>query len=292
MKFKGKGYDNQYLGLCDRIIYNGTFDTNPRPKYADGTPAHVKSVFFHTFTFTPNDIPLLLSKQVYVRQAIEEMLWIWQKRSNVVQDLKDKNVHIWNEWKLEDGTIGKAYGYQLAQEVGRTGRNQVDNLIYNLKNNAESRRHIISLWNVEDIDDMALTPCVWQSQWVVQDGKLHVEVMARSTDVALGLPFNVAQYWVLHKLIANECGLEAGDMIFVMTTPHLYDRHIDTIDRQDHYYIRNLSRMKDQEIVQPPIEIEIDDVGFYDFTMDNIRIKNYDSLGGVPLEKFSFEVGI
>lgn len=556
--YKGKSYDNQYIELCNRIIEEGTLDSNPRPKYADGTPAHVKSVFFHTFKFTPNDIPLLFSKQVYIRQAIEEILWIWQQRSNVVKDLQDKNVHIWdawthyhrkkglvfveprehkgmhngkgldnshhkelvkdiietreskesgkfnvlsknsktrrytiqfidtgyitevsqsqvsvgdvkdwyrrsvcglgyyghynkksvkealgkhhrkwvrtwknmitrcshkyrNQWKeyddvyvssefqccetflewvidnishdkrllgtlqldkdyygskvyspttctlltpyentslcVEDwfvykdelflsendfaryiekrtegllkirgngktsdalrtiirsgarkgefkviksnklvdgklarfslcweGTIGKAYGYQLAQEVGHTGRNQVDNLIYNLKHNPESRRHIISLWNVEDIDDMQLTPCVWQSQWVVQDGKLHVEVMARSNDIALGNPFNCIQYWVLHKLIANECGLEAGDMMFVMTTPHLYDRHIDTIKEQCNTF-ESLTGNNE-------IEIEIDDVGFYDFTIDNIRVKNYKEYGGKKLPKYKFEVGI
>lgn len=290
--YEGKSYDEQYFELCRRIINEGEFDSNPRPKYEDGTPAHVKSVFYHTFTFEPNDIPLLFSKQVYVRQAIEEMLWIFRDRSNVVKDLQDKNVHIWDEWQDENGTIGKAYGYQLAQEVGHTGRNQVDNLIYNLKNNPESRRHIISLWNVEDIDDMMLTPCVWQTQWVVQGGKLHLEVMARSTDVALGLPFNVAQYWVLHKLIANEVGLDAGDMVFIMTTPHLYDRHIDTMQVQSYNYWCNLERMKDNIIEQSPIQIEIDDVGLYDFTMDNIRIKGYDNFGGEPLEKYSFEVGI
>lgn len=292
MIYKGNGYDNQYFELCKRIINEGVLDSNPRPKYADGTPAHVKSVFYHTFTFTPNDIPLLFSKKVYVRQAIEEILWIWQKRSNVVQDLKDKKVNVWNEWTMDDGTIGKAYGYQLAQEVGHTGRNQVDNLIYNLKNNPESRRHIISLWNVDDIDDMALTPCVWQSQWVVQNGKLHLEVMARSTDVALGLPFNVAQYWILHKLIANEVGLEAGDMVFIMTTPHLYDRHISTIKNQINTYKLLRMYMLQSSVKQPPIEIEIDNVGFYDFTMDNIKIGGYDSFGGESLKKYSFEVGI
>ena len=566
MIYKGKGYDEQYFNLCRRIINEGSFDSNPRPKYEDGTPAHVKSVFYHTFKFTPNDIPLLFSKQVYVRQAIEEMLWIWQKRSNVVKDLQDKKVYIWDEWsksnrehkleyvapreykgmhngigiennhykelisdfietkesissgkfnviskewrtqraviqfvetgyitevsssqisvgdakdwykrtcqglgyygnykkdsikkalgkyfnrwvmtwknmitrcshkynsqwkeyddvyvssefqccetflewvidnapmekeklgilqldkdyygskvyspetcilltpyentglthskwylykgqlsltkkgfarrisELTNGVIGltpkgktsttldtfiregiergdvevvdskelvngklprfclewdesilKAYGYQLAQEVGHTGRNQVDNLIYNLKHNPESRRHVISLWNVADIDDMALTPCVWQSQWVVQNGKLHVEVMARSTDVALGLPFNVAQYWVLHKLIANEVGLEAGDMVFVMTTPHIYDRHIETIAKQMHEYGNSQLTMLFSDNKQSAIEIEIDNVGFYDFTMDNIRISGYDEFGGEPLKKYSFEVGI
>lgn len=292
MIYKGNGYDEQYFNLCRRIINEGVLDSNPRPKYEDGTPAHVKSVFYHTFKFTPNDIPLLFSKQVYVRQAIEEMLWIFQKRSNVVKDLQDKKVYIWDEWEMEDGSIGKAYGHQLAKEVGNSGLNQVDNLIYNLKHNPESRRHVISLWDVEDVDDGALYPCVWQSQWVVQNGKLHVEIMARSTDVALGLPFNVAQYWVLHKLIANEVGLEAGDMIFVMTTPHIYGRHIETITKQMHEYGNSELAMLFSDTKQPPIEIEIDDVGFYDFTMDNIRIGGYDEFGGKPLKKYSFEVGI
>lgn len=289
MIYKGKSYDWQYLDLCERIMDEGSRDSNPRPKYADGTPAHTISVFFDTFTFTPSDIPLLFSKKVFVRQAIEEMLWIWRDRSNVVQDLQDKKVHVWDEWQDENGTIGKAYGYQLAQEVGHTGRNQVDNLIHNLKTNPESRRHIVHLWNVNEIDEMELTPCIWQTQWIVQNGKLHLEVMARSNDMALGNPFNCIQYWVLHKLIAQEVGIEAGNIVFVMTIPHLYDRHQRTIAKQaDRFYeIDSVENVNDKEIT-----VEIDDVGFYDFTMDNIRISGYDEFGGESLKKYSFEVGI
>lgn len=289
MIYKGKSYDWQYLDLCERIMDEGSRDSNPRPKYADGTPAHTISVFFDTFTFTPNDIPLLFSKKVFVRQAIEEMLWIWRDRSNVVQDLQDKKVHVWDEWQDENGTIGKAYGYQLAQEVGHTGRNQVDNLIHNLKTNPESRRHIVHLWNVNEIDEMELTPCIWQTQWIVQNGRLHLEVMARSNDMALGNPFNCIQYWVLHKLIAQEVGIEAGNIVFVMTIPHLYDRHQRTIAKQaDRFYeIDSVESVNDKEIT-----VEIDDVGFYDFTMDNIRIEGYNEFGGEPLKKYSFEVGI
>lgn len=493
--YKGKSYDKQYQELCSRIYEEGELDTNPRPRYEDGEPAHVRSVFHHTFKFTPQDVPLLFSKKVFTRQAIEEMLWIWRDRSNVVKDLQDKNVQIWNSWdkppkyymdgrelvyvkvrentvgvvdyetqkingvlieeteeniklrkhwrtmlhrvykkkyngnwyddvtvckewfdvnvfiqdvkklpnyrfklddwksfhldkdyygskvysphtciwlpenenvlyaknsckvirvidsegtvkdflgsgaimkkygiahttiwnfiqkegklknlrknntkfngwefkyldvkdgyvprlKLIDGTIGKAYGYQLAQEVGHTGRNQVDNLIHNLKTNPESRRHIVHLWNVEDIDDMALTPCVFLTQWCVIGNELHLEVIVRSNDIALGNPFNCIQYWVLHKLIAQEVGIKAGDVMFTMVMPHIYDRHFDTINEQ-------MSRLSDLNSIDPvddkEITVEIDDVGLYDFTMDNIRIKGYDNFGGEPLKKYSFEVGI
>lgn len=287
--YKGNSYDEQYFELCRRIVNEGEFDSNPRPKYEDGTPAHVKSVFFDTFTFTPTDIPLLFSKKVFYRQAVEEILWIFRDRSNVVQDLKDKNVNIWNEWMMEDGTIGLSYGKQLQKTVGHSGKNQVDNLIHNLKTNPESRRNVLSLWDVEDVDDGALYPCVWQSQWTVIKGRLHVEVMARSQDVALGTCFNVFQYWVLHKLIAKEVGIEAGDMVFVMVVPHLYDRHIHTIKEQMSRFdlLNSIDPVDDKEIT-----VEIDDVGFYDFTMDNIRIKGYDNFGGEPLKKYSFEVGI
>lgn len=185
MIFSGTSYDEKYLKLCQTILDEGHYDLNPRPKYEDGQPAHAKSIFNYEFKIGENEIPILFSKQLYFRQAVEEMLWIWQKRSTTVKDLQDKKVHIWDEWEQSDGTIGKAYGYQLRKEVDDSGLNQVDNLIQNLKKDPESRRHIVTLWNINEGHEMALKPCVYETQWVVLNNKLHLKVLIRSNDIAL-----------------------------------------------------------------------------------------------------------
>lgn len=185
MKYVGTSYDKQYIELCERILNEGEFDKNPRPHYDDGSPAYAKSIFNHEIKITPNQVPVLFSKKVYLKKAIEEILWIWQQRSNKVDDLKRLNNHIWDEWELDDGTIGKAYGYQLSKKVDDTNLNQVDHLIHNLKTNPESRRHIVTLWNVEEGHEMALKPCVYETQWVVLNEKLNLKVLIRSNDIAL-----------------------------------------------------------------------------------------------------------
>lgn len=185
MKYTGISYDKQYIELCERILNEGVKDNQPRPHYEDGTPAHAYSVFNHEIKINKNQVPVLFSKKVYLKKAIEEILWIWQQKSNKVSDLQKLNNHIWDEWKQKDGTIGKAYGYQLRKKVDNTNLNQVDNLIHKLKTDPESRRHIVTLWNIEDGHEMALKPCVYETQWVVMNNELHLKVLIRSNDIAL-----------------------------------------------------------------------------------------------------------
>jgi len=197
--------DKQYNEIVQDILEDGVWDKGMkvRPKWADGTPAYSKSIIGRSLRFDNCEVPILTTKRVAWKSAIKELLWIWQKKSNVVQDLRDMGVNIWNEWEQEDGTIGRAYGYQLAKENRKySGENidydmlshdamlkwageglfyldQVDYLLHELKNNPASRRHITMLWNPDDLDDMALTPCVYETQWHVKEGKLHLEVKAR-----------------------------------------------------------------------------------------------------------------
>lgn len=290
--YKGKSYDKSYIELCERVLEQGIKDTNPRPKYKDGTKAHSYGVFQHDIVIKPDEIPVLFSKKLYFRMAVEEILWIWQQKSNVVKDLEDKNIFIWSDWKKkDDGTIGKAYGYRLAQLVDDTGRDQVDNLIYNLKHDPESRRHITTLWDIKEGHEMVLKPCVYETQWVVLGGKLNLKVLIRSNDIALGNPFNIIQYWLLHKLICNEVNLEPGDIVFSISIPHIYDRHIEGIRNQIErfYKLNKIDNVDNKEVT---VKLNIENKSFYDFKWDDIEIEGYDSFGGEPLKIYTFENAI
>lgn len=194
-------FDKQYRDLVLNVLDNGySSKTNEhcvRTVYADGNEAHYKSTIGQRFHFDNAEVPVSTSKRLAWKSAIKELLWIWQKKSNVVQDLRDMGVNIWNEWEQEDGTIGKAYGYQMGKRIRKVDTvtaqgkpktiklDQVDYLLYQLRNNPNSRRHITMLWSPDELDDMSLTPCVYETQWHVKENKLHLEVRARSNDMAL-----------------------------------------------------------------------------------------------------------
>lgn len=194
-------FDKQYRDLVLNVLDNGySSKTNEhcvRTVYADGNEAHYKSTIGQRFHFDNTEVPVSTSKRLAWKSAIKELLWIWQKKSNVVQDLRDMGVNIWNEWEQKDGTIGKAYGYQMGKRIRKIDTvtaqgepktiklDQVDYLLYQLRNNPNSRRHITMLWSPDELDEMSLTPCVYETQWHVKENKLHLEVRARSNDMAL-----------------------------------------------------------------------------------------------------------
>lgn len=290
MIYKGISYDKQYIELCKRILNEGTLDQNPRPHYEDGTPAHALTIFNHEMTIDENQVPVLFSKKLFFKKAIEEVLWIWQQRSNKVADLQKLNNKIWNEWEMEDGTIGKAYGYQLNKKVDDTNLNQVDHLIHKLKTDPESRRHIVTMWNVEEGHEMALKPCVYETHWVVVNNKLNLKVMIRSNDCSLGNPFDIIQYWFLHKLIANEVDIEPGKIVFSITIPHIYDRHIETIKAQ----INRFEKLnKIDPVDQKEVTVKIDDNASFDtVNWNDITVEGYNEFAGEPLKKYQFEIAI
>lgn len=284
-------FDLQYNQIIKSIQRNGYSDegTDVRTVWADGTPAHTKSKIGLDIRFDNSDIPILTTKKVAWKTAIKEMLWIWQMRSNKVQDLRDMGVRIWNEWELPDGTIGKAYGYQLNKKNRRARLNlvdfdllnnhgngvivkggyaildQVDYLIYSLKNNPSSRRHITTLWNPDELDQMALTPCVYETQWHVKENKLHLEVRCRSNDMALGNPFNVFQYNVLQRMIAQVVGLELGEYIYHIGDAHYYTRHEEDLIEQVEQKIYDAPKLH----INPKIK------NFYDFRIDDFELIDY-----------------
>ncbi|MEM4994751.1 thymidylate synthase [Priestia sp. SB1] len=278
-------FDIQYNALAEEIINNGVLDDDQivRTKWKDGSPAYTKALLNKRFVFDDSEVPVLTTKRVAWKTAIKEILWIWQLKSNDVNDLRKLNgtdKTVWNEWEnKKTNTIGFAYGYQMGKKCRKVqvkgtehlenfcyhDFDQVDYLLYQLKNNPSSRRLITSLWNIDDLDYMNLEPCVWNTHWQVQKGKLHLTVNARSNDFMLGNPFNILQYYILGKMLAQVSNLEFGTMTFNMDNVHAYDRHLDVLKEQ----------IQRETYEAPKLWINPEIKNFYDFTIDDIKLIDY-----------------
>lgn len=260
-------WDSAYKALVDTIYYNGIWtDTNVRTKYADGTPATYKAVagVFFKLDNSRDDAFLLTTKHVAWKAAVKEMYWIYIMQSNKVKDLQDMNVHVWDEWIKEDGTIGPAYG--AAINVPTFGyKNQLEYVVETLKKDPNSRRVMINLWDVDKLHEMALTPCCYNVIFNVLDGKLYMQLNIRSSDVALGLPFNIFQFQVLHKLIAHECKVEPADMIVMISNLHYYDRHEEKLLNQVDY---------DELFPDATLKINYPE-SIWDFKPEMVEVLNY-----------------
>lgn len=260
-------WDSAYKALVDTIYYNGIWtDTNVRTKYADGTPATYKAVagIFFKLDNSKDDAFLLTTKHVAWKAAVKEMYWIYIMQSNKVKDLQDMNVHVWDEWIKEDGTIGPAYG--AAINVPTFGyKNQLEYVVETLKKDPNSRRVMINLWDVDKLHEMALTPCCYNVIFNVLDGKLYMQLNIRSSDVALGLPFNIFQFQVLHKLIAHECKVEPADMIVMISNLHYYDRHEEKLLNQVDY---------DELFPDATLKINYPE-SIWDFKPEMVEVLNY-----------------
>ena len=300
-------FDEIYKNIVLDIVHNGKMQQgNVRAKYADGTPAYAKYIHGVNFVITPDELPILHTKRVACKTALTEIEWIWQEMSNDVNWLNDRKVTIWDEWKGSDGTIGLGYGYQLKnrrRQVKITKDNaderdlktlqdgdyrqifrrlnQVEYILHEIKHNPRSRRIITSLWNVDDLHLMNLEPCVYETQWEVDDDDfLILHVRQRGADVANGLPFNVAQYSVLHRLIADVTGKKVGNMYWNIGNAHIYDRHLETLEQQVE---RDLS-----DINSSPKLILPQGDGFFDRRLSQAKIVDY-----TPLDiNFKYEIAI
>lgn len=226
-------------------------------------------------------------KKVAWKTAIHELIWFYIKRTSDVSYLRENNVKIWEEWTREDNTIGKAYGYQLGKPILQTPKddpyysmintahwNQVEKLIYELERYPASRRHVVSLWNIDDLHEMSLYPCVWHNQWLVKEGRLHLIVGVRSNDVALGNPFNTFQYYVLQRMISQVTGYQMGTLTFNINDCHVYERHIDPLTEQ-------VSRVG---FDAPELWINPNIKNFDDFSIEDFRLINYRSHEKIPME--------
>lgn len=282
-----KSFDDIYIELGERLLFDSVPQNtkdNIRAKYADGEKATTSSLEGVSFCITPSmGVPLLRSKRVPVKTPLIELEWIWQEMSNEVSWLNERGVHIWDEWAMEDGTIGTAYGYQLShQHLSVTEDNddisllnQVDYVIHQLKNNPSSRRIMTSLWGVSDLYSMALEPCVWATHWTVHGGKLNLHVKQRSADFCLGLPFNVYQYHVLHAYVAKLLGIELGNMYWNVDNLHIYDRHVDTLAEQMLRYEIDMLTKGSQPTAKLQFPDSFDHTDYYANRLSDIKIVDY-----------------
>lgn len=250
----------QYLDLLSHILENGNEKT-------DRTGTGTKSVFGYQMRFDlQKGFPLLTTKKLHTRSIFHELLWFLKGDTNI-KYLHDNKVTIWDEWADESGDLGPVYGKQWRAWQGADGKitDQISQLIHQIKNTPDSRRMLVSAWNVGEVEQMALPPCHIVFQFYVANGKLSCQLYQRSADVFLGVPFNIASYALLTEMIAQVCGLEAGEFIHTLGDAHLYLNHLDQARLQ-------LSRMP-YELPKLVLNPEVKDI--FDFTYEDIKIENY-----------------
>ena len=250
-----------YLDILDRILNEGV-------KREDRTGTGTISVFGHQSRYNLSEgFPILTTKKLHLRSIIHELLWFIKGDTNI-KYLKDNKVSIWDEWADENGDLGPVYGAQWRRWQGADGKthDQLSALIDGLKNNPNSRRHIISAWNVGEIDNMALPPCHCLFQFYVADNKLSCQLYQRSADVFLGVPFNIASYALFAMMVAQVCGYEVGDFIHTLGDAHLYLNHLDQAKLQLSRDTKELAQMK----LNPAIK------NIEDFTFEDFELVGYD----------------
>lgn len=249
----------QYLDLLDYVLNNGT-------KKEDRTGTGTISVFGYQMRFDlSNGFPLLTTKKLHLKSIIYELLWFLKGDTNV-KYLQENGVRIWNEWADENGELGPVYGHQWRSWPDYDGGSidQITNVINQIKNNPNSRRLIVSAWNVAEVENMALPPCHTLFQFYVSDGKLSLQLYQRSADIFLGVPFNIASYALLLMMVAQVTNLQPGEFIHTLGDAHIYTNHLDQVHEQLSREPRTLPTMK----INPEVK-DIFNFGFEDFSLEN-----------------------
>ncbi|MBQ3866710.1 MAG: thymidylate synthase [Clostridia bacterium] len=264
--------DLVFIDMCRDILENGTSTEGEkvRPHWADGASAYTVKRFGVVNRYDlSEEFPAITLRRTGLKNCVDEILWIWQKKSNRIADLSS---HIWDSWADENGTIGKAYGYQLAQKYRfKQGvMDQVDNVLWQLKNTPFSRRIMTNLYNFSDLAEMGLEPCAYSMTFNVtldKDGNkvLNSMLNQRSSDVLTANNWNVVQYAVLTHMFAQVCGMKVGEFVHVIADAHIYDRHIPLVREL-------ISR---EPLPAPTFRLNPDVKDFYDFTVDDVALENY-----------------
>lgn len=259
--------DVLFVNMCKEILENGFSSEGQkvRARWEDGTPAHTIKAFGIVNRYDlKEEFPALTLRPTAIKTAVDELLWIWQKKSNNIKDLKG---HIWDQWADEDGSIGKAYGYQMGirYRFAQGEMDQVDNVLWQLKNTPYSRRILTNIYKFDDLAEMGLEPCAYSMTFNVTGDRLNAILNQRSQDILAANNWNVVQYAVLVYMFAQVSGLKPGELVHVITDAHIYDRHVPVI----------------KELIQrpqypaPKFRLNPDIKDFYDFTIDDIIIEDY-----------------
>ena len=279
--------DEQFIKTCKEIIKNGysSKGTNVRTRWDDGEEANYFSIVGVQNKYdVGKEFPMitLRNNTKTYKNAIDEILWIWQKKSNKISELHS---HIWDQWANEEGTIGKAYGYQLGKKYefrtkeGIKVMDQVDYVLYLLKHDQSSRRIMTNLFNHEELKDMELEPCAYGTQWLVKEGKLHLILNQRSQDMLTANGWNLMQYAALQYMFAQVSGLEVGTLTHNIGDCHIYDRHIPLVEK--------LLEAEPMDVT-PKLIIKNPTKDFYEFKVEDFEVEGYDynkevKIGKIPV---------
>lgn len=260
--------DEIFIQNCKDILADGCWDTDlaVRPRWEDGTPAHTVKKFGVVNRYDLSaEFPILTIRRTYWKSAIDELLWIWQKKSNNVRELGS---HVWDQWANESGSIGKAYGYQLGKKhIYPEGEfDQVDRVLWELKNTPASRRILTNIYNFEDLHEMALYPCAYSMTFNVSGNTLNAILNQRSQDMLTANNWNVCQYAALVHMFAQVSGLKVGELVHVIADAHIYDRHIPLVEK----IIANEPKSAPKLILDPAVK------DFYAFTKSSFNLPGYE----------------
>ncbi len=259
--------DKVFIDTCKDILQNGIWDTDldVRPRWEDGTPAHTIKKFCVVNRYNlAEEFPILTLRKTFLKSAVDEMLWIWQKKSNNINDLGS---HVWDQWADENGSIGKAYGYQLGvkHHYKEGDMDQVDRVLYDLKHNPQSRRILTNIYVHQDLSEMALYPCAYGMTFNVTGNKLNAILNQRSQDMLAANIWNVCQYSALTCMLAQVSGLEVGEFVHVIADAHIYDRHVPIVEKL----------IEKTPFDAPTVTLDKSINDFYSFTKDSFKIENY-----------------
>ena len=259
--------DGLFVNMCEQILTDGfsTEGETVRAHWEDGSPAYTIKTFGVVNRYDlSEEFPALTLRPTAIKSAMDEILWIWQRKSNNIHDLKP---HIWDEWADEDGSIGKAYGYQMAKkyQFAQGEMDQVDNVLWQLKNQPQSRRIMTNIYNFEDLSEMNLEPCAYSMTFNVTGSRLNAILNQRSQDILAANNWNVVQYSILLMMFAQVCGLEAGELVHVISDAHIYNRHVPVIEEL----------IRRPQYPAPKVNLNPEIRDFYDFTTADITVEDY-----------------